>query len=176
MAKYPNWAVGLDASAQNFADGLPDYYVKEALETRANNTVTADAELSGIALGVGTYHVRLVALVNNSGSATPDLRTQWTFSGTWNNPNRIAKGPASSNTGNWDATTPIKFGGVAAGTSAIYGIAASAAWHAIEEEAFNVTVTVAGNLAFAWAQNSTDAVNLTNCQPGSAFVIKKLSD
>ncbi len=175
MARYPNWTVGTDVSAANLADGLPDYYVKEALEPRVNNSVTADAELSGIALAVGTYHVRLVARVNNA-SATPDLRTQWTFSGTWNNPNRIVRGPASSNTGNWDATTPLKFGGVAAGTSAIYGLAASAAWHAIEEEAFNVTVTVAGNLAFAWAQNSTDAANATNCQPGSAFIIKKLSD
>lgn len=176
MAKYPDWAVGMDVSAVNLALGIPDYTVKTVVETRNSNSFSADAELSGITLDVGTYHVRLAALCNNAGSATPDIKTTWTFSGTWNNPNRLCIGPASTNTGSWDATTPLKIGGVAAGTASIYGLPASAAWHAFFEEAFDVTVTVAGDLALSWAQNTTDAANVTNLRPGSAFVIKQLSD
>lgn len=150
-------------------------YTKTAASSKVNNTLANDTELTGIALEAGTYWIKLNLLFNNGGSATPDIATRWGFTGTWNNPNRQCIGPASTNTGNWDATTPLKMGAVATNVSCIYGVAASAAWHGATEESFEVEVTVAGDLSLQWAQNSTDAANATFVRQGSAFMIKKLT-
>lgn len=173
MAKYPDWTVGTDVSAANLALGIPDYYVKAASSTKANNTFADDTELAGIALGVGTFHVRLFLFAHCTGSATPDIKTQWTFSGTWNNPLRMCIGPSSTNTGGRDALTPMKMSAEPAATSVSYGLAASSGFTCITEESMDVTVTVAGNLALQWAQVTTDAVNVTTVQSRSAFIIKQ---
>lgn len=154
----------------------PTYsYVKAASTNSINNTLANDAELTGIALSAGTYHIRLLMLVNNGGSATPDVKTQWAFSGTWNNPVRLCIGPSSSNTGNGDTITPMKMVGNAANANANYGLASSTAWTVITEESLNVEVTIAGNLSLQWSQLTTDAVNATVMRPGTAFQIRQIA-
>jgi len=175
MAKYPNWFVGLSQSASNFAAGLPDVYVKSTVETiSSDNTLSNDSELSSIPLGVGTFWVRAFIMATCATSATPDLKTRWAFTGTWNSPIRGCLGPAPGNTASSDAVTPSKMRGVATSSDAIYGFPASTAYNLITEEAFNVTVTVAGNLSLQWAQNTSDASN-TAVQAGSAMVIRQLA-
>lgn len=150
-------------------------YVKTAASTKNNNTLANDTELSGIALEAGTYWIKVNILAHCTGSATPDIKTQWAFTGTWNNPNRQCTGPSSTNTGAVDVVTPLRLGATAAGTNAVYGLAASAAWSGITEESFSVEVTVAGDFSLQWAQSTTDAVNVTTVQLGSAVMLKKLT-
>jgi hypothetical protein len=181
----PTYAVGQRLTAallQELSDRFddpaynPTYpYVKQSATNRVNNTLADDDELVGIALAAGTYHIRAVLLFNNGGSATPDIKTQWAFSGTWNNPNRICTGPATTNTGNWDAITPMKYGGAASNVSVVYGVASSAAWSTASEETLLAEVTIAGNLSLQWAQNTTDAVNATILRPGSAFLVRQIA-
>lgn len=150
-------------------------YVKTAASTKNNNTLANDSELSGIALEAGTYWIKVNMMFHCTGSATPDIKTQWAFTGTWNNPNRQCIGPASTNTASWDGITPAKMGGVATNVTNIYGLAGSAAYSGATEECFTVEVTVAGNFSLQWAQNTTDAANVTTLQAGSAVMLKKLA-
>lgn len=150
-------------------------YVKSAASTKNNNTLAADTELSGIALEAGTYWIKVNIFAHCTGSATPDIKTQWAFTGTWNNPNRQCVGPSSTNTGSVDAITPLRMGGTATSTNAVYGLAATSAFAVITEECFNVEVTVAGDFSLQWAQSTTDAANVTTVQLGSAVMLKKLT-
>lgn len=163
MSKYPNWQVGSSVSAVNLASMLPDIYVKAASQSRATTAVVADdAELTGIPLAVGQHWVRFLILFYTDTSATPDFKTQWGFSGTWNNPIRASIGPPSSNTAAAGAVTPMLLGGIAAGTDGSYGSASGTAnAYIATEESFNVVVTVAGNLSLKWSQRVSDATNTT---------------
>jgi hypothetical protein len=175
MAKYPNWAVGLDVSAANLALGIPNIVTKSAAQSRSGTaTLADDSELVNISLAVGTHWVRLLLLAYADTSATPDIKTAWTFSGTWNNPGRARVGPGGGNTASPSAITPLLMGVTAAGTSGNYGFASGTTPYVITEESFNVVVTVAGNLALQWAQNTSDASN-TTVAAGSTFITRQIA-
>lgn len=175
MARYPNWGVGMDVSAQNLADGIPDIYKKVSGEDRTSTTTLAnDAELTGIALPVGSYWIRLLLLWITFTSATPDIKTQWAFTGTWNNPTRACCGPAASNTAAASAVTPMQLNGITTNVNATYGTAAGSTFYVATEETFDAVVSVAGNMSLQWAQNTLDA-SITSVKAGSAFTVKRLA-
>lgn len=175
MPKYPNWGVGLDASANNFALGIPNIIVKAADQTILNSTtLTNDSELANIPLAVGTHYVKLYLMTTNA-AATADIKTQWAFSGTWSAPLRMCRGPASSNTATADSVTPFRLSGIATNANATYGLGAGGAPAVIEEVTYSAVVTVAGNLTLQWAQNTIDAANGTVVKLGSAFETRQIA-
>jgi hypothetical protein len=175
VSKFPVYYSGLRLTAGLLTSGQWDKTVKQASSTKVNNTLANDSELTGFALGVGTWKVHVMILAFNTGSATPDLKTQWAFSGTWNNPNRACTGPSSTNTAAPDVVTPTKMRVDAANTNVSYGLAASATVCEIHERSATVVVTVAGSLSLQWAQTTTDAVNATTVAAGSFLEYRQIA-
>jgi hypothetical protein len=175
MSKYPVYLAGQRLTAALLTAAQWDITVKGSATTKTNNTLANDPELSGVALGVGTWEIYMLVMVANSGSATPDVKTQWSFTGTWNNPLRAIIGPSSTNTGGSDAITPMKLRAIATNADNACGLPVSSAYNVIEERCNTVVVTVAGTLALYWAQNTTDAVNGTVVQPGSTIRVRQIA-
>ena len=172
MSKYPSYYSGLRLTAALLSSGQWDKTIKGSASTKTNNTLANDSELAGISLGVGTWDVRLVIFTSCAGSATPGLKTRWTFTGTWNDPTRFCHGPTAA-TGP-AAITSVKMMGVTTNTDSAYVMAATALLTGITEISSTVTVTVAGTLALNWAQNTTNA-NAVSVHAGSYFDVRQLS-
>lgn len=175
MSKYPAYYAGQKLTAALIAAGQWDKTVKQANSSKVNNTLANDAELAGFALGVGTWEVHMMILAFNSGSATPDIKTQWTFSGTWNTPLRTCVGPGSTNTGNSDTLTPLKMRAEAVNSNSSYGLALSGSYSEIDERCSTLVVTVAGTISLQWAQVTTDAANATTVAAGSYVEFKQIA-
>ena len=175
MSKYPAYYAGLRLTAAILAAGQWDKTVKQALSNKVNNTLANDSELAGFALGVGTWEVHMMLFAYNSGSATPDIKTQWAFSGTWNTPLRACVGPGGTNTGNSDTITPAKMRAEATNSNSSYGLGLSGSYTEIHERCSTVIVTVAGSLSLQWAQVTTDAVNATTVAAGSYVEYRQIA-
>lgn len=163
MARYPDTSIGLYADSDFLTAFIPDVYIKQTAEsTLSDTTLSNDAELVNIPLAVGTHWIRFLILAQTVTTDTQDFKTQWSFTGTWNNPVRLCVGPGPANTAARDAVTPMQLNGVASNASAIYGLpGSSAGFVVIKEETYSAVVTVAGNLALQWAQNASIANNTT---------------
>lgn len=160
------------ADLNNIEAMLPKYYTKASATDRVNNTMTADPELSGIALAVGTYEIELFGMFTQLTTATQKLRTQWAFSGTWNAPIRGCIGPGSAATSARSDVAELQMGGYASSTDATYSVAAGSGFSTFQETSRLVTVTVAGNLSLVWAQVTTSA-NITSLKAGTSFRVHK---
>lgn len=175
MAKYPVFYSGQRLTAALLSATQPDRTIKAVATSRqSTTTVTDDPELAGIALAVGTWHIRLLLLWYTDTSATPDIKTRWGFSGTWNTPLRALIGAPSSNTAAPGAITPMLMGAIATNADATYGSASGTVPYVSMEETYTATVTVAGNLSLQWAQRVSDASNST-VAAGSMFEIRQLA-
>lgn len=153
----------------------PAVYTKAALQARVSTIVVADdAELVNIPLAVGTYHIRLTGFFSVFTTTTQKLKTQWGFTGTWNNPARACIGPAQTNVGGGTAVTVMNAAGVPTNADAVYSVVNAVAYSCFQEEAFNVVVTVAGNLSLKWAQFAS-SVNPTNVADGTTFQVRKVA-
>lgn len=175
MSKFPVYYSGLRLTAALLSSGQWDKTIKGSASTKVNNTLANDSELAGIALGVGTWEIRMLIFVSTNTSATPDFKTQWSFTGTWSTPLRAVKGPGITNVGGSDALTPMKRRATAVNSDSPYGLASSTAYAEVEESVSSVTVSVAGTLALQWAQNTTDAANATTVQAGSYVEVRQLA-
>jgi hypothetical protein len=153
---------------------LPQTFNKAVATDRVNNTMTADPELAGIPLAVGTYEIDLVLMWTQLTTNTQKLRTQWGFSGTWNTPIRAVMGPGSAATSARTDVAEMQDGGYASNVDALYSVAAGAGFAVVREWCRLVTVTVAGNLSLIWAQNTTSA-NITSVKAGTSFVTRKIT-
>lgn len=175
MSKYPDWFVGQDVDATTLDLMIPDITKKGSTTDRSStSTLSNDPDLSGISLGVGSFWVRLLILATCNTSATPDFKTQWAFTGTWNTPVRACIGPGATNTAARTDVTVSNYNGVPVNLSAVYGFPASTGYNIITEECFDVVVTVAGSLSLQWAQNTSDA-STTSVKSGSAFVVRQIA-
>jgi len=175
VAKYPDWFIGQDVDATTLDLMTDNIVVKPGSTTRNNTTTLADdPDLAAIPLAVGTHWVRLTLFWTTNTSATPDIKTRWAFTGTWNTPLRACIGPASTNTANPDVVTPVKFNTVNTSTDCVYGSAATTAFSVANEESFNVVVTVAGSLSLQWAENTLSATDVV-VQAGSAFQTRQIA-
>lgn len=171
MAKYPTYYSGQRLTAALLTSAQFDNTTKTAGTSRTNNSLTNDPDLAGIALGVGIYYVRMMLFVTAVGSATPDIKTQWAFTGTWNTPLRYVIGPQTSTSPN--AITVMRMAAQAVNVDSVYDIGTGSAYTGIEEWCTYVNVSVAGNLALAWAQNVTNA-NAVTLNPYSAVEVRQI--
>lgn len=174
MPQFPDIDAGDELSVELLRAMLPNIYTKAVTTPRVNATMSNDPELSGIPLSVGTHWVKFLLGVFNAGSPTPDVQTIWTFTGTWNNPVRHNFGPGAGSTGGRAAQAPSTAGGWSANATVAYGLNASTGYSSVIEESYLVVVTVAGDLALSWAQNTLDAANATNLALGSTCITRKI--
>ena len=153
MAKYPLAYVGQVLTADFVDSMIPDVYVKQANETRTSTTTYAnDGELAGIPLGVGTWEVEFIlAMIGGGGGIA--VKTQWSFTGTWNAPLRLVEGVTSGNTAAGTAAVSHQRSAYATNSDCVHGLSSSATYTLVREFSRQITVTVAGNLALSWAPN-----------------------
>jgi hypothetical protein len=176
MGRYPDVAAANSFAVEILAEMIPDVYVKASSETRdSTTTLEDDSELAGIPLEVGQYHILVMGFFRSTGSTTPDIKTQWEFSGTWNDPIRLVTAPGPTNTANRDAVTPMYMGAVDTDADAVYGCSASGNPSGFREETYNIIVTVAGDMSFRWAQNTSNAT-ATEVLLGTTVSVRKLAD
>lgn len=172
MSVYPTYYSGLRLTAALLTAGQPDLTLKTAATPRTNSTLTDDPELAGIPLAVGSWWIRMHIWASNT-VTTGNIKTQWSFTGTWNTPLRHCAGPDVT-TGGPSDITEMKLQPFATTTDAVYDLGASAAYTGITEYTASAVVSVAGNLALAWAQNVTNAT-ATNVQPGSFIEVRRIA-
>lgn len=160
MAKFPNWGVGLDVSATNLANGIPNIVTKASANTITSNaTLANDAELQNIALEVGTWEIETELFV--TGIVAVGFKNAWAFSGTVTGSiDRAILGPTAANTVAAE-TGPVLTMRTALHTASIgYGIVAGtgvAYW--IREFCPNFVVATAGNFAVQVAQSTSSATS-----------------
>jgi hypothetical protein len=170
MTVFPDITIGDLVTADLLDSMLPKTYVKLSSTGRAATTTLADdPELNGIPLAIGSYHVRLVIRWTVA-NASPDLKTRWGFTGTWNNTSRLTIGPGLTNTAAATAVTPLRFADAATNADAAYGGLSGP--YTSTEEAYDVVVTVAGSLSLQWAQFLSDA-GATTVNAGTAFEVRR---
>lgn len=165
------------ADLQAILDRLPRTILKTSATARnsagTGSTLTADPELSGIALEVGVYDLELI-LFWTCANTTPRLKTRWGFTGTISNTIRLCHGPGASQVGGPEAVSDATLRGYALTTQdAVYSTSTSSAYSAVLEQAFGVEVTVAGDLSLDWAQQASNANNVT-VQADSAFRVRRI--
>lgn len=153
---------------------LPQTYAKAVATDRVNSALTADPELTGIALSVGTYEIELLGMFTQITSTTQKLKTQWGFSGTWSNPIRACFGPGAAATSGRTDIAEVQLGGFAANGDVVYSVAAGTGFVSFREISRVAVVTVAGNLSLQWAQSVTTA-NITSVKAGTSFVVRKIA-
>lgn len=174
MTQYGKFLAGERITATKLALGLWDKTVKQGSTDRFNTTLADDPDLASFALGIGTWDVRCMLLMSTIAAST-NIKTRWSFTGTWNSPTRACTGPAITNVAAPTAITPTKMTGHSVGGDATYGLAATTAYNVIYEECSTVVVTVAGSLGIQWAQNTVNAA-AARMQPGSYVQFMKIAD
>lgn len=183
MAKFPIAYVGMPITADFWNSGQQDMIWKGSNLPRSNNTLADDPELSGMELAVGTHLVE-VALnfsINPSGQAA-DVKVAYSFTGTASGTRIIlgldeqVGGPSSyfnsgtnANTATNSARALMKTGSNNAVNSMFnafnYGL--NDTYPAGIREYVLVDVTVVGNIALQWAQNTTTAGTPVSLYAGS---------
>jgi hypothetical protein len=159
VARYPVLYAGQRFTAELATAMEPDVYNKDNSEVRASTTtLNNDAELQAIPLAVGEYKVRM-GLNLTGGSGGIAIKTQWAFTGTWNNPIRRCDGPTSANTVAPSGTMLLQHATYTANSNCIYGLYTGNAYTIVKEECFQVIVTVAGSLSLAWGPNTSSATS-----------------
>lgn len=176
MARYPQLFAGQRLTASLLNSMVPNVIVKAATNGLVSGTLTLDPELSGIALGVGTWSVEMVLLASAAAAATnPQLQVGWQFTGTFaNSPVRITTGPGATNTATPGLSTPANFASNGTfGSGSFYGLrtGAAAAYARITEECHELQVATAGTFGILLGQatGSAGATNAvaTNVRVGS---------
>lgn len=171
MTTYPAFYSGQRLTAALLTAMQWDKTIKTLATGKTNNTLANDPELAGIALGVGQWDIRMLIFASNT-VASVDLKTQWSFTGTWNSPLRYCLGPVTA-TGPGNITE-VKMQPFATSANSVYDLAATSAYTGIQEFTSTAVVTVAGTLALNWAQNTTNAT-ATNVQPGSYVEVRQIA-
>jgi hypothetical protein len=176
MAKFPLWAVGKKGDATTFDQMVPNIVTKVATNSIVSNvTLANDSELTGIALGIGTWEIEAMVWAT-SAATVGNLKTGWAFTGTLTGtPNRACTGPAATNTASALLTTPMTLGVVAYNTAVTYGTSATALpFHLVTEMCPNFVVSVAGTLSIQVAQGTSNAT-ATVIQPGSRVKVRQIA-
>lgn len=175
MAQYPDWEVG-DIVTADLLDAMVAKYTYKSSATARNTTttLTADPELTGIALEVGTFDIEMVIFWTQAATA-PKLKTRWGFTGTISDTIRLCHGPGNNNVaGPQDVTETTVRGYALSSQDAIYSASTSTAYSAVLEKAAGVVVSVAGTLSLNWAQQASNASNVT-VQPSSYVKVRRVS-
>lgn len=137
------------------------YYVyKTATEAAPVSSTTPqnDDELFAT-LGVGRWRVEFIGHAT-SASTTPDIATNWTFTGTTTQVSRDGMGPAQAMTDPRAATT-FRSTAQGIGTQAGYGVDPAFTTSLREDLFLNVSVAGLLTLQFSQATSNATVVNLT---------------
>lgn len=171
MSTFPVYYSGLRLTAALLTAGQIDKIVKTTVTGKTNNTLANDPELAGVDLGVGQWDIRMLIFASNT-VTTGNLRTQWSFTGSWNNPLRYCLGPVTA-TGPSNITE-TKMSAHSANANSDYDLGATTAYTGVQEMSSTAVVTVAGTLALNWAQAVTNAT-ATNVQAGSFIEVRQIA-
>lgn len=175
MAQYPVIGAGTRFTADLLDAMIPDITVKQTTENRiSTTTLAADSDLQGVSLSVGRWEIVVTGGWQSSTAATV-AKSQWAFTGTWNNPLRMCDGPTSTNTTAGNGAYSRQWTSYATNANAVYGLASSSAYTHFREECALIVVTVAGLMSFNWAQNASSANN-TGLVTGSKLIARKIGD
>ncbi len=176
MAKFPAWTVGKRVDATTLDQGIPNIVTKVGTTTITSNTTLAnDAELSGIALGVGTWEISVMLWFN--GVTGGRLKTAWAFTGTLTGtPIRAISGPGSGNTAGPLAITPMIYSALAYNTATDYGpnTSTNPPYYQAVEETTSFVVATAGNFSVQVAQTASSATS-TIIWPGSWVKLRQVA-
>lgn len=174
MSKFPVYQAGQRLTATLLSQAVEDVTVKTTAEIRTSTSTFAnDAELAGVTLGVGSWRVEF-QIFGTGGAAAVPIKTQWAFTGTWNNPLRMIDGPLAAN-----ATAPAagplrRIDPITASADSVYGMTtAGGAYYRWTEYCKLVTVTVAGTIALKWAPNASNA-NSGGVMAGSSLTVRQI--
>lgn len=171
---YPVLAIGDLVTADLLQSLVPKYYTKPSNESRSSTiTLSADSDLQGIALDVGTYEIEFNGQFFTTTGGTQAIKTQWGFSGTWNSPVRCIAGPGLNNTAATTSADTYNTRGQGTSSDAVYQASATSAFTNFREYVANAIITVAGNLSIQWAQNSS-SVNATQMAAGSTVRVRRI--
>jgi hypothetical protein len=144
--------------------------VKDSSQIRTSTTTLLDdGEINGIELTPGRYHVKSIWTMYGGTAGIP-IVTRWGFTGTWNNPLRIVRGPTAANTTAANANPPQQRTAVAAGSDVTYGLGTSAFYQVAYEESMQVSVTATGMFSLMWRPNSSSA-NSGGVNQGTGVII-----
>lgn len=174
MAKFPNWGVGLDVSANNLALGIEDITVKTSANTITSNaTLANDPELQNIVLPTGTYYIEVDLYVSGNGTgAVGGFKEAWAFTGTLTGTNqRALLGPQTANAAAANATVAMQSQVVNYNTAISYGLITGAAYW-IKFLCTSFTVTAQGNFSVQVAQGTSNATS-TVVQAGSRVKLRR---
>lgn len=160
MPVYPVTYAGLRLTSTLWRSGQEDTYNKDASETvRGATTVASDAELVTIPLVASAEYEVFMGLNLTGGSGGIGIKTQWTYTGTWNDPIRRVDGPTSANTVVPSGTMLIQHATYRAASNCTYGLSTSSSFTTVWEESKKVVTTTAGNMALAWGPNTAGATS-----------------
>ena len=170
--EYPDWRAGNRITAARLRSMVPSYTTKGSTTARPSTTAqTADPELSGITLDVGTYEVKVRYIATGVGSASAGgLATSWGFTGTATG-NRNPTGPGFTST-NSGAAENLRTNSASMGLASQFYYVATTSTSIVEEGL--ITVTVSGDFSVNWAQAASNATP-TNLLAGSYVKIKQVS-
>jgi hypothetical protein len=177
MAKFPLWAVGKKGDATTFDQMVPNIVTKVATNSIVSNvTLANDSELTGIALGIGTWEIEVMLWATGVAAGASNLKTGWAFTGTLTGtPNRALVGPAATNTAVPTAITLMNMSTAAYNsTTQIYGLGSATVPAVALEICPNFVVSVAGTLSIQVAQGTSNAT-ATVIQPGSRVKVRQIA-
>ena len=140
---------GEDILASDIID--PTVVYKAASEVVNNSSALQNDDELFVALAIGLWRIEAI-ISHTSANTTPDIKTNWTFSGTVGNNTKNCVG------GNLATATTMEMTNLAYNTFNNYGSQTTSQF--IREEIF-LEVTAAGTLQLQWAQNTATAVNTT---------------
>jgi hypothetical protein len=159
------------AGEQPTADNLNAIFDQSPIRKASATAYASDATVNNdpdfaVALEVGTYLVWVWMHVA-SASATPDIKTVWSNTGTMAIA-RSVMGPQIS-TADRGATLML-WQGSASTTEVAQGNDGSGNANVYKEELY-VEVTVAGTLTFQWSQNTSNATAITASTASRMWVV-----
>jgi hypothetical protein len=163
MATFPDIEVGDPVTADLLSSMTVKTYTKTS-STARNTTTThaADPELTGIPLEVGTHRIELLMYWTQTTTLTQDIKTRWSFTGTWSNPVRACIGGGRNATGDpFQVDTTTMSAHRLDDQDAIYSQNFGGNYGCVREVAMDVVVTVAGTMSLTWAQNASSGNNTT---------------
>lgn len=175
MSQFPAYVAGRRLTATLLGQAVEDVTIKTASQIRTSTSSYAnDAELAGVTLGVGSWRVEF-HLFGTGGAAAVPIKTQWSFTGTWNNPLRMCDGPLAANATAPSAGPLRRIDPIAANADSVYGMTtAGGAYYRITEYCRLVTVTVSGTIALSWAPNASNA-NSGGLMVGSSLTVRQIA-
>lgn len=158
------------AAAGNHKHKPAAFVRKSANATKANSTYANDSELFFAVKKGHTYYFEIMLIWRNTGSDTPDGKTQISWTGTCN-VSVVYTAGATINAGQANATLVGVHGdpAIAASPTTSRAWSVTNQWTVVKLTG-NVVCTEDGVVSLAWAQNGTDAVNLLEVATGSQLI------